>query len=316
MNTTNNQTDTLLNSLFAGVTDPANITGVEAMLDKYNLNWKVEKQPLVLPGGGETDFFGIVRMDTQKCFTTCKDSYTPFQNTQLSEMLIRISEKTGYNLHSGGSFNGGAKVYLQLESPNKITQIGANRDTVNGFLTGLNSHDGSTSLKWGETNITVSCRNTFNAALKHLKQSARHTESIHLKVEEAIKTLTGVVMAEQSMFEQFIKLSEIPVTQKAIVSIVKQVTDVDILDTNYRTNKLISKYAINRTEELLVCINKEMNQKGSTMWGLMSGVTNYTSHVMQVPKRDNARLESLYSGSGFAVNNEAYTSILEVSNLN
>lgn len=306
MNTDTNFSDNLLNNLFANVSNPANAVEVDTILDKFGLNWQVSKMPLILPNGVETSFSGIVRQDNNLCFATCKDGYTPYQNSELAEMLIRISEKTGYSLHSGGSFNGGAKVFIQLESPNKIQGIGINNDTVNGYLTGLNSHDGSTSLKWGETNITVSCKNTFMAALKRLKQSARHTQTIHSRVEEAIRTLNGVVMAEKSLFEQFIKLAEIEVKKEHIAKVVKQITNVDVLDTNYRANKDLTGYSINRTNELLTCISKEINQKGSTAWGLMSGITNYTNHVMPTPKRDNARLESLYTGSGYSVNNEAF----------
>ena len=296
MNNSQFNVDTLLDSVFANVSNPSNAYAVDTMLDKFNLNWSVSKQRLLLQNGTETPYYGIVRDDNSTVFTTCKEAYTPFQNAQLAEMLIRISEKTGYSIHSGGSFNGGAKVYLQLESPNKIIGIGNNYDKVEGFLTGINSHDGSTSLKWGETNITISCRNTFMAALKKLKSSARHTQSIHDKVEQAIQELNGVVLAEKSLFDQFIRLAEIPVQGATIAKVVKSITDVDIMDRNYRMDKSLSSYAINRTSELLAAIQKEMSQKGETMWGLMSGVTQYTTHVMPTPNRDNSRLESLYTG--------------------
>ena len=214
--------------------------------------------------GTKTPYYGIVRDDNSTVFTTCKEAYTPFQNAQLAEMLIRISEKTGYSIHSGGSFNGGAKVYLQLESPNKIIGIGNNYDKVEGFLTGINSHDGSTSLKWGETNITISCRNTFMAALKKLKSSARHTQSIHDKVEQAIQELNGVVLAEKSLFDQFIRLAEIPVQGATIAKVVKSITDVDIMDRNYRMDKSLSSYAINRTSELLAAIDRKSTRLNSS----------------------------------------------------
>lgn len=304
-----------LNDLLNGTGATRETESVNTMLDKYGLNWKVSKENLLLPSGAETVYFGIVREDTQKCFTTCKDGYVPFQNSELADMLIRISEKTGYELHSGGSFNGGAKVYLQLSSPNKIQGIGINNDTVNGYLTGLNSHDGSSSLKWGEVNITISCRNTFMAALKTLKQSARHTQSIHGRVEDAINTLNGVILEEKSLFDKFIRLSEQPTTREAIAKVVRGITEANILDANYRNDKTLSGYQINRTSELLNCISKEMNQKGETMWGLMSGVTNYTNHIMPAPKRENGRLESLYAGSGYDVNNDTLT-LLEGISLN
>jgi phage/plasmid-like protein (TIGR03299 family) len=305
MNTqTNNFADSVLNQIFSNVQNPENAYNVGEMLDKFNLNWRVEKTPLMLPNGTQTPYFGIVRQDNDNVFTTCKDSYIPFQNAELAEMLIRISEKTGYSIHSGGSFNGGAKVFLQLESPNKIQGIGENRDSVNGFLTGLNSHDGSTSLKWGETNITISCRNTFMAAMKALKSSARHTQSIHNRVEDAIRQLNGVILEEKSLFDQFIKLSEQPITKTDIAKVVKSVTDVDILKTSQ--DKEVSQYAINRANELLRSISQEIKQKGETKWGLLSGVTHYTSHKMPVPNRENGRLESLYTGSGFEINNSAF----------
>jgi hypothetical protein len=218
-------------------------------------------------------------------------------------------------LHGGGMFNRGGKVYIQLESPNKIKGIGENRTTVNGYLTGINSHDGTTSLKWGETNIIICCRNTFMAALKMIKNSARHTQSLQDKVEAAIKEVNGMVMAEKSLFDNFIKLSEVPVKRSQVAKVVKSITEVDTTLTRSQLSENYTSYAINRTQELLAAIGKEMKQKGETMWGLFSGVTNYTSHVLPVPKRDNARLESIYTGSGYSINNESFALINEMAGL-
>lgn len=301
-------TESILNSAFAGLTvkNEVNTELVAELLDKYGLKWSVSKQPLILPTGEETGFYGIVREDNKKTFATCKDGYTPYQNSELAELLIRISEKTGYTIQSGGEFNGGGKVYLQLNTGNEITGLGKNGTTVKGFVTGINSHDGTTSLKWGAVNFTVCCRNTFAMAQKALQQSARHTASIHDRVEESIKQITGIADAEKSIFEQFIKLSEIPVTKENIAAIVRSATDVDITLTPSVANEKYSKYAVNRSGELLNSIATEIKSKGETLWGLFSGVTHYTSHVLPVPKRENARTESKYTGSGLTIDNEAF----------
>jgi phage/plasmid-like protein (TIGR03299 family) len=315
MSTETNFAESILTGLYAGYQNPENAIQVESMLDKFGLNWQVQKTKLLLPSGFESGFYGIVRQDTQTTFTTCKEGYTPFQNSELGEMLVRLSEKTGFKIHSGGSFNGGAKVYLQLESPNKIQNLGENRTTVNGFLTGLNSHDGSTALKWGETNITICCRNTFMAALRKVKNSVRHTESIHGRVEAAINEINGIVLAEKSLFDQFIKLSEIPVKKDHIAKIVNDITGVDILITGNERAEKFTTYQLNRTNELLTSVSNEMKQKGETLWGLMSGVTHYTSHVLPVPVRENARLESVYAGSAYSVNNDSFKLIQEFAGL-
>ena len=319
MNTNNTfNADSLLSSAFEGMKlqDSANADAVATLLDKYGLRWEVSKQQLLLPSGEDTGFFGIVREDTRKTFATCKEGYVPYQNSELAELLIRISEKTGYDIHSGGQFNGGGKVFMQLNTGNIITDIGKDKTQVKGFITGINGHDGTTSLKWGNSNITISCSNTFASASRQLQQSARHTASIHDKVESSIRQIMGIVEAEKTLFEKFITLSNIPVTQSNIAKIVREITDVDIEMHPSRAEKEYSTYALNRSGELLNSIQREMNGKGETLWGLFSGVTHYTSHVLPVPKRDNARLESKYTGTALSIDNDAFAMVLDFAHMN
>lgn len=315
MKNTHTIADSILNNAFSGiqVINPENSEAVADLLDRYGLRWDVSKQELLLPNGNPTGFFGIVREDNSKVFATCKEGYMPFQNSELAELLIRISEKTGYSIHSGGSFNGGGKVYLQLNTGNEINGIGKNGTSVKGFVTGINGHDGTTALKWGAVNFTICCRNTFASAGRELQQSAKHTQSLHDKVEASVRQVVGIADQERSIFDQFIRLSEIPVTKDNIARIVREVTDVDITLTNSQAKEKYSSYAINRSGELLDSIATEMRSKGDTLWGLFSGVTHYTSHKLPVPKRDNARLESKYTGTGLGIDNQAFSTILSLA---
>lgn len=285
---------------------------INEMLDTYGLNWKVSKMPLYLPNQKPTGFFGIVREDTESTFQTCREGYEPFQNYQLGELLLRICEQTGYELHSGGKFNDGGKVYLQLKTGNEIKGLGKNGTTVEGYVTGINSHDGTTSLKWGAVNFTICCRNTFAYAQRELKNSARHTQSIHAKVEQSIRSINGIIEQEKSLFEKFITLSEIPVKKANIGMIVEQITGIDMNMPISEVEEKHSTYSINRSTELLSSINTEMKSKGETLWGLFSGVTHYTSHKMPIAKRDNARIESKYTGTDLSIDNKALSSILEL----
>ena len=71
----NNVANDILNNVFEGVNEIENSQAVNEMLDKFKLNWRVEKQPLILPSGDETRYFGIVRTDTNVCLHACKGSY-------------------------------------------------------------------------------------------------------------------------------------------------------------------------------------------------------------------------------------------------
>ncbi len=307
------QVHEMINSAFSGlnVKNEASIEPVAEMLDKFGLRWDVAKESLNLPDGTPTDFFAVVRQDTRKAFTTCKQGYEPYQNSELAELLYRISKNTGYGIHSGGMFNGGGKVYIQLDTHTEIKDLGKNRTTVKGYVTGINGHDGTTSLKWGEVNFTVCCKNTFAMAKGALQNSARHTASIRDVVERAIMEIEGIKEAEKTIFEQFIRLSNVPVNKNNIARVVKHVTGVDITQP---VDDKVSGYAKNRAMEMASSIATETSQKGDTLWGLFSGVTHYTSHKMPVPKRENARLESKYVGTGADIDNGVFDMILSMAN--
>lgn len=310
--------DNIISSAFSGlssINQSENIELVSTILDKFGLRWSVSKQPLMLPDGSETPYMAVVRDDNNAVFTTCKEGYTPYQNSELAELLVRISDKTGYEIHSGGMFNGGGKVYIQLNTGNEIKGIGNNRTTVKGFVTGINGHDGTTSLKWGSVNFTICCQNTFAAAKGSLQNTARHTSAIHDRVETSIREIVSVTQVERSIFDTFIKLSEIPVTKDNIKAVVKSVTGVDVDTPRTKAEDIYSAYSVNRSGELLQSISSELLVKGETLWGLFSGVTHYTSHIMPTPKRDNARLESKYVGNGANIDNNVYEMVTKMARI-
>lgn len=305
----------ILNAAFAGLKlqDPANADRVAELLDRFDLRWTVSKQPLLLPDGTETPFKAVVRDDNNHAFTTVKDGYTPYQNSELAELVMRIGDKTGFSIHSGGEFNGGGKVYLQLATGNSIQSIGENRSKVEGFVTGINGHDGTTSLKWGSLSYTICCKNTFAAAKRDLKTTVRHTASIHDRVDQALREIESVTLQEQTLFQHFLHLAGVPVTGDKITKVVKEVTGVDLNTSRAEAERIYSAYAVNRAGELTSSIASEMAYKGNTLWGLFSGVTHYSTHKMPAPKRENARLESKHVGTGAEIDNKAFASILAMA---
>lgn len=279
---------------------------VNELLDKFGLNWKVSKDKLFLADGTETPYFALVREDNKKTLNCVKESYQPFQNSELADLIIKIADKGGYSIHSGGKFNGGAKQYLQLNSGNEISQIGENRSKVKGFVTGINSHDGTNALKFGSVNFTICCSNTYAAAGKALQQSIKHTASMMQKVDEYLYQIGAVVKQETAIFEQFIRMAETPVTTELIRNVVREITKVDTMLTPSQAEQEYSTYSINRSKDLLTSIAGEMKSKGNTNWGLFSGVTHYTSHIMPIPNREGARLESKYTGTGLTTDNAIF----------
>jgi len=271
------------------------------LLSKFKLNWQVEKQPLILPNGTDSGFFGIVRTDTNKTFATSKEGYQVFQNSELLELVNEAANNLGLSITKGGSFKEGGLVYLQLQT-GSINDIGENHDKINKYVSAMNSHDGSLSLKWGLTNITISCQNSFWSAVKEMKNSVRHTASMRVKIDEIMNQIQKVQKEEKTLFETFFKFAEVPVNQNHIKKAVNIVLNID-LEGGKKSD--LTPYQLNRLSDLSYSIKKELEQKGNTIWGLFSGVTNYTTHKM--PGGDVNRKQSKAIGNGFKIDNAVYS---------
>ena len=263
---------------------------VQEILEKTNLNWTVRKEAvqtesgLILP-----ETFAIVREDNNTAFPkTFADSYMPYQNHELIELLDKVSGETGLSIHKGGSFKGGRRVYVQLKSEDLI--LGG--DKVEGYLTGINSFDGSTSLAFGPSNITISCMNTFFAAFKEMNTKIRHTKNMSIKIDEVTRYLMSVKEQEKVVFNDIKKLSEFSISQRNIDDVLKSLFELST--TDYMNDETVSSRKRNQIDQFQLDLRREMNQKGENAWGLFSGVTRYTTHSVS----DNDTTEvKMFNGS-------------------
>jgi hypothetical protein len=248
---------------------------VTEILNKTNLNWSVRKEQLYTGGGIIIpNAMGIVREDTNVAFSKpMTDSYYPFQNSELIELLDKVSGMTGLEIHKGGSFKDGARVYIQLKSGD----LRLGDDKVEGYLTGINSFDGSTSLAFGPSNITISCMNTFFAAFRDMETKIRHTKNMTIKIDDVCKALDGVLHEEKIMFDNIKKLSEVRLDDRIKEGVIRSLFEIKP-EINLRDSEAISSRKMNQMSKFYIDLDGEVRQKGDNLWGLFSGVTKYTTH--------------------------------------
>ncbi len=245
------------------------------LIKTLNLDWTVSKQPIqTITGTAIKNKYAIVRDDSNEVLGVVGKAYAPIQNSQLVDLVAAGAEKVGVELVRSREFDGGAKIAVQIKSENLI--IG--NDLVEGFITGINSHDGSTSLRFGNSNNTVSCKNQFNYLFKnHLKTAFRHTMSGSSAVDAMARDLEVQLEMERVMFEDILRLTQVPVKDfgaKVTDIILKELTGLESKDIS---EKLSTKKQ-NILDDIKDSIKSEMDSKGKTLWGAFSGVTHYSTH--------------------------------------
>ena len=249
---------------------------VQEILNKTNLNWSVRTESVQTESGIILDGYNaIVREDTNVPLSVRSDSYYPYQNQELVELLDRVSGQTGLEIHKGGFFGDGQKVFVQLKS----NDLRLGNDRIEGYLTGINSFDGSTSLAFGPSNITISCQNKFFAAFRELNSKVRHTKNMVVRVDEICRSLEGVLEEEKKVFDNIKRLSETRFDDVIKERITKHLFNID-KDVNLNDIDALSGKTRNSLSRFYVDLNGELSDKGDNMWGLFSGVTKYTTHSM------------------------------------
>ncbi len=253
------------------------------ILKQANLDWSVKAERLVTAESNiETKSIAIVRQDNNAILGVHGDGYHPLQNSEMMEILDRISGKMGLPLHKGGYFGQGEKVYIQL----KTQDLNVGTDKVKGYLTCVNSFDGSTSLAFGHSNLTISCQNTFFANYREMANKVRHTQKMHERIDIICMQIEDVLRAEQKIFQSITRMSEVKIDQKVRDMVLERILNLD-KEERLADLTTLSTRKKNILSDLEVNIAGEIQDKGSNLWGLFSGITKYTTHSLKGDSNEN-----------------------------
>jgi len=273
---------------------------VVEILNKANLNWNVKTEKVATESGITLDgYSALVREDTNVPLSVRSESYYPYQNYDLVELLDRVSGLTGLSIHKGGFFGEGQKVFIQLKSNN--LRIG--NDRVEGYLTGINSFDGTTSLAFGPSNITISCQNKFFAAFREMQSKVRHTKNMVVKIDEICKRLEGVLDEEKIVFDNILKLSETRFDDIIKDKVTRELFGIN-KDVDLKDMEAISGVTRNKLSRFYVDLNGELQGKGDNLWGLFSGITKYTTHSLTKNDNTEAKMFGVYGKRELSIFNK------------
>ena len=255
---------------------------VQDVLNQTGLNWTVREESLTTESGIIIpQQKAIVRDDTNTVLAVHGEGYYPYQNHQLIELLDKVSQQVGLPIHKGGMFGDGKKVFIQLKS----NDLKLGTDRVEGFITGVNSFDGSTSLAFGPSNITISCQNTFFAAFRNMDTKVRHTKNMVMRIDEICRGLERVVEEEAVMFEDIKRMADVKMTKENQDWVSRLLFNIE-REVNLNDEKALSTVTRNKLSRFEIDLNGELKEKGDSLWGLFSGVTKYTTHSLS--KGDNS----------------------------
>ena len=235
-----------------------------------NLGWDVLQEPVYLKNGNEIpDYFANIRNDTNDVLGMVKGKYRIVQNTEAFAFVDNIIQNTKgieCKYETAGSLFNGKRVFMLVRLPD-VDLVG---DAVENYLFLSNSHDGSTGLMAGITNIRVVCNNTLQMAEKGASRiwRIRHTESLKGKQAEAEQALGLALNYNERIKEDAEKLALQKVNEEKFFK--ELMKKLDLTDKSKEIIALSIADIYKNKEDL-------QNFRG-TKWGLYNAVCDYVSN--------------------------------------
>lgn len=253
------------------------------------LDWDVIQYPVYANGKEIPDTFANVRSDTNDALGIVKDRYKIVQNVEAFDFVDDIvgNNEIQCQYETAGSLNNGRRVFLLVNLP--TSKIAG--DDVNNYLFFTNSHDGSSSLMAGITNVRVVCSNTLQLAIDRAKRmwKCRHTATIEAKKNEAKQSL--------GMAVQYIEESKTYAEQMATKRIVEEAFFRRLFGES-KMNEKNNLYLGEIIHDIYTNKPDLQNFRG-TAWGMYNAVADYVSNYDPMRKTKTykeSKLKGFFDG--------------------
>jgi phage/plasmid-like protein (TIGR03299 family) len=288
---------------------------VESGIKLAGLDWAVETQPLFVADGREVTHRAVVRTSDESILGVVGPKWKPLQNADAFAWFQPFLDAGTAKLTTAGSLCAGRRVWVLAEIGNPLTVVKG--DEVRRFVLLSNSHDGTQSVRVGFTPIRVVCANTLamaeskGAGSKLLR--LRHTKGL----KDVMAHVRDVMALANSEFEatanQYKRLATSKVVKRDdLRDYVKRVL---LLTDDPKKPGELSKKSADTFAAVLEAFDSgkgtDIKKVRGTWWNAYNAVTEFLSYSRG--KTADGRLDSLWFGEGFKINEDALDVALEMA---
>lgn len=251
-----------------------------------SLDWSVATNRLFTyaPNGHIREvqgFKALYRSDNDFHLGIVSDGYEVVQNSELYRLIQPLVAEGLLTVTNAGILRGGRKVFIQARMAQEFKIAG---ETHRGMLTLLNSHDGTTRLAVGVTDVRVICSNTYAMAYSQMGTRLAHT----LGINERMLSITQTVDYVNQRMGTFQDAAE---TLSRAVATPRQVEWVMRAAFGKRDDD-----PFRQRDELMNLYRNGMGNEGRTLWDAFNAVTEYASHKSR--RNEDARFRYANFGAG------------------
>lgn len=260
----------------------------EDALKLAKLDWDVIQSPVFMDNGNMIpDWFANVRSDTKEPLGLVRTRYNIVQNKDAFAFVDDIIENTQgieCRYETAGSLFNGKRTFMLVRLPD----LDLAGDKAESYMFLMNSHDGSSGMIAGVSNVRVVCNNTLQFAISQAGKAERiwnirHTKNLEGRAQEAAESLKLAVSYQDKVGQIAWEMAEKKVNEEQFFKKLFNAWNADA------SEKSKAKLYTNIHE---IYTNKDdlQNFRG-TAWGLYNAVADWESNKETRTSADNKMLQ-------------------------
>lgn len=296
----------LLNALNKGIN---NIKGIEnGLFDVLNLPLYPPSFGAIKSANGQFQIGGeFIRPES---FATYKNTgghplgtigkdYVPTQPKDLFNAFTNCLIEANYDLSTVKytEVKGGKRVRFSVDYDSiGFKNAKGNQDDLGTKIVLETGYDGKTKTTFSIETIRMICSNGMIIKDSHMNVAFKNTKGNFGKIFIACDNILSMGENIDLYKEQLLSYNSKAISTKEVNVMLKKTLGYDQTE---RTE--LSKTKNARLDEVMSSIELEFSRTGSTVWGLLNGITHFTNHIADT---DN-RIDYLNFGAGLKTNNIA-----------
>jgi phage/plasmid-like protein (TIGR03299 family) len=266
------------------------------------LDWAVSKRQLFFLDhtGAPVAYdqkMAVVREDNNCPIGVVAPSYEPLQNEDLKQLVAPMVEEGVLTIENQGFLSKGGKVFIQLQVNKEFEVIG---ESYRGYLTLLNSHNGTASVAIGPAMQRVICSNTFQAVYNDIGEKFRHTEGV---TERVLNTTAITNFVDEAMKVYAGKVETLASTRCTGAQF------REALETIY--NKSVDKMRDSFVAKLNDLFYNGKGNEGRSFYDVFNACTEWSNHYARKTKAGNVYYTQF--GQGANINRRAMAVLTEMA---
>ena len=278
---------------------------IEVKAEKTGLNFTIESSPVIYRVGNEAKLDNTKKVfyrsdKPDSVVSVMSDQFKPVQPLEILEFYDRLQNELGIPLDTGGVLASGK--YWGLAKNNGSLNINGD-DQIDDYLLVATANDGSMATRIQPCRVRVVCQNTLTMAMRESSNamSINHRQTVNWEA------VSAYVKGEQSDFQQFGDimqvLADIPVSGQQASEFATKLIAPE-WDKKSKAPRKLTKFAGTMQSGI------GQKEAGSTVYGLLNGVTRHVDHERQARTNDS-RLNSAWFGQGNYLKNQALDMLIK-----